>query len=119
MISGWLEANLVSIITVGASVIYFISKLESSTKSNKEFFKAEIQHLTDIVRLNHENLKGEIQRLKEKQTEDNKALKEDICRLETKQAESNKVKERLAIAESSLKSLHKRLDIEPPFRMEE
>lgn len=117
MITGWLEANLVSVITVGASVVYFISKLESSTKNNMNFFKAEISHLTDIIRLNHENLQSEIKRMKEKNEDDLKNIKENIGRLERKQEESNRIKERLSIAEVSLKSLHKRLDIEPTIQL--
>ena len=116
MISAWLESNLVSIITVGASVIYFISKLESSTKSNKEFFKAEISHLTDLLQLNHSNLQSEIQRLKEKQSDDIKGLRENLDRLEEKTDQVNHVRERLTIAEASLKSLHKRLDVEPTIQ---
>ena len=45
-------------------------------------------------------------------------MREDIKRLESAQRSSNKIKERLAIAESSLKSLHHRLDIDPPILMD-
>ena len=110
MISGWLESNIFSIITVGASVVYFVARLDSSNKAHKEFFKSEVAHLSEIINLNHKNLQDDLQRLREKNEYDIKDLKKDIERLETKQAESNCIKERLAIAEVSLKAAHHRAD---------
>ena len=64
-------------------------------------------------------LQDEITRLKEKSEDDMRNVREDISRLEKKQEESNRVKERTAIVEASLRSLHKRLDIEPPISIKE
>lgn len=112
MISGWLESNIVSIITVGASVVYFISKIDSSNKANRDFFQNEIHHISELLKLNHQTLQGEIQMLKEKNEMEFKGIKDDINRLEVKQSESNNIKERTALLEASLKSLHKRIDKE-------
>lgn len=110
MLAGWLESNIVSILTVGASVVYFVTKIDSSNKAQKTFFESEIKHLTKLIELNHANLQGEIQRLKEKNDSEFKGIKEDINRLEVKSDQANHVRERVSVLEASAKSAHNRID---------
>lgn len=70
--------------------------LDTNKEHQKENLEREINHLKDLIHISG--------------TE----TREDIKRLEARQAEANHIKERLALAESSLKSLHRRLDIDPP-----
>ena len=59
-----------------------------------------------------DSLNREINHIKDLITMTNNETREDIKRLEQKSEETNRVKERLFRAEASLKSVHKRLDIE-------
>lgn len=70
--------------------------LEVQKEYQRDSLNREISHIKDLISMS------------------NNEMREDIKRLENAQRESNRVKERLAIAESSLKSLHHRLDLEPP-----
>ena len=62
-------------------IAFFASKLEATSRANKELLNTELKHVINIMELNHRN------------------LSEDISRLEKKQEESNKIKERLAMQE--------------------
>ena len=73
------------------------SLIDASKDHQRDSLNREISHIKDLIAITSNE------------------TREDIKRLEARQAESNRVKERLAIAENSLKSLHKRLDVEPPF----
>ena len=70
--------------------------LNAQKEHQREALEREITHLKDIVSMSSAE------------------TREDIKRLDQKQSESNKLKERMVLAEASLKSLHHRLDIEPP-----
>lgn len=70
--------------------------LDREKSNSREAWQNEIAHLRELVNINANETRADIQRL------------------EAKQEKSNHIKERLVLAESSLKSLHKRLDIEPP-----
>lgn len=70
--------------------------LDREKSNSREAWQNEIQHLRELVNINANETRADIQRL------------------ENSQRESNRIRERIAIAENSLKSLHKRLDIEPP-----
>lgn len=73
--------------------------LDANKEHQKESLEREISHIKDLLNVSSVE------------------TREDIKRLESAQRESNKIKERLALAESSLRSLHKRLDIEPPISL--
>lgn len=66
-----------------------------------------------------ESLEREISHIKDLLNVSSMETREDIKRLEAAQRESNKIKERIALAEASLRSLHKRLDIESPTILRE
>lgn len=70
--------------------------LDREKNNSREAWQNEISHLRELVNINANETRADIQRL------------------EAKQERSNHVKERLVLAEASLKSLHKRLDIDPP-----
>ena len=70
------------------------SMLEVQKEYQRDSLNREINHIKDLI------------------TMTNNETREDIKRLEQKSEETNRVKERLFRAEASLKSVHKRLDIE-------
>ena len=107
------------------TLIYVVAQMKSDTRRNKE----SIEDLKKLIEKNNQETRNMFQSYKENQKEslsreiahlkdlielNAREQREDIKRLQSAQAESNRVKERLAIAEASLKSLHKRLDVEPP-----
>lgn len=126
----------IEIIGVIAGGIFIVGKIEANTKANQEALNTATQtnqqaitQLANLFSKNMEDMKGLIQLHREQQSDalnreishikdlisiSNTEMREDIKRLEQEQKKSNRIKERLAIAESSLKSLHHRLDIEPP-----
>ena len=73
--------------------------LQMNKEQQRESLAREISHLKDLINLS------------------NNETRADIQRLELAQKSSNLIKERLAIAENSLKSLHHRLDVEPPMNL--
>lgn len=136
IISGALEAGVALLLGVIGGV-YIIGQINANAKRNTEDIEAiktmirEYQkNVKDIIMKNMSDMKSLIDASKDQQRDSlNREIshikdilnmssvetREDIKRLEAAQRESNKIKERLAIAENSLKSLHKRLDIEPPI----
>ena len=77
--------------------------LEKSMADVKELIDTQKDH-------SRETMNREIAHLKDLISLTNAETRADIQRLEQRQAESNRVKERIALAEASLRSLHKRLD---------
>jgi hypothetical protein len=75
--------------------------LDANKEHQKESLEREISHIKDLLNVSSAE------------------TREDIKRLEAAQRESNRIKERIALAEASLKSLHKRMDIEPPMSLHE
>lgn len=130
----------IEIIGVIAGGIFIVGKIDANTKANQEALNTATQtnqqaisQLANLFNKNMEDMKGLIQLHREQQSDtlnreishikdlisiSNTEMREDIKRLEQEQKKSNRIKERLAIAESSLKSLHHRLDIEPPTLMD-
>lgn len=117
------------ILGVIAGGIFLAGRMEATTKANQEaiaqlaeLIKQHMKDTKDMIQLSkdyqRETLSREISHIKDLISISNNEMREDIKRLEKAQRESNRVKERLAIAESSLKSLHHRLDIEPPILLE-
>lgn len=82
LLIGLLEGlNLVDVLLFLGGIVFFVAKLEASTKASRDLFNNELNHITKMMELNHKN------------------LREDISRLERKQEESNRIKERLAMQE--------------------
>ena len=76
---------------------------------------ADVKELIDTNKIMHsENLNREISHLKDLINMSNAETRADIQRLELEQKESNNVKMKVAILSQSVKSLHHRLDIDPP-----
>lgn len=122
-----IEAGL-EIIGAIAGGIYIIARLEATNKANKEaidslteLIKQNMKDTKDLLQMNKEQQKDalsrEITHLKDLINLNNNEMRADIQRLDASQRASNLIKERLAIAENSLKSLHHRLDVEPPINL--
>ena len=138
IISGALEAGVALLLGVIGGV-YIIGQINANAKRNTEDIEAIktmireyqdsvksaiIKNMSDMKALidaskdhQRDSLNREISHIKDILNMSSMETREDIKRLEAAQRESNKIKERLAIAENSLKSLHKRLDVEPPSLM--
>ena len=89
-----------------------LSLLEKAMEDVKQLIDHEKEH-------SRENLGREIAHIKDLLNITATETREDIKRLESAQRESNRVKERLAITENSVRSLHHRLDIKPPISFKE
>ena len=140
MISGVFE-GAVGLFVALIGGIYIIGQIKSNAERNaadieaikvmmheyQEDMKALIQkNLNDVKGLidaNKENqreaLNREILHIKDMIAMTSNETRADIQRLEMEQKESNNLKMKLAVLSQSVKSLHKRLDIEPPALLEE
>lgn len=138
MISGIIEGGVALLVGVFGG-IYIIGQIKGSAERNaadieviknmmhdfqrdmKEMIMKNMADTRDLLDANKEHqkesLEREISHIKDLLNVSSAETREDIKRLESAQRESNKIKERLALAESSLRSLHKRLDIEPPISL--
>ena len=97
--------------------------MHSFQEDMKDMITKNMSDMKTMIDANKENqrdsLEREISHIKDLLNVNSTETREDIKRLEVAQRESNKIKERIALAEASLKSLHKRLDIEPPLVIHE
>lgn len=75
--------------------------LEANKEHQKETMNVEILHLRDLISMT------------------NNEVREDIKRIEIRQEEVTHFRERLALLTASVKSLHKRLDIEVPALLDD
>lgn len=75
--------------------------LEANKEHQKETMNVEILHLRDLISLT------------------NSEIRDDIKRIEIRQEDVNKFRERLALLTASVKSLHKRLDIQVPALLDD
>lgn len=134
MISGAIEAGAALILGICGGV-YIIGQIKESSKKNEEDiniiktmmdeFQDKVigllaKSMDDVKKLidkekdnNRENLGREISHIKDLLNMTSNETREDIKRLESAQRESNRIKERLAIAENSIRSLHHRMDVDP------
>ena len=106
MINGIDAAFILNFVIVAGSIIYFVSKLEATTRANKEFYEQSIRSL-------HENLDNKFIYLERNIDEKFNGVSERFhgIRLEHKQEESNKIKERLAVAEQAIKEITAKLNM--------
>ena len=81
---------------------------------------ADVKTLIDANKENQRDaLNREILHIKDMITITSNETREDIKRLEARQDQANHLREKYAILAQSVKSLHHRLDIEPPALLEE
>jgi hypothetical protein len=140
MISGIFEGAVALFIGIVGG-IYIIGQLKSNAERNaadieaiktmmheyqedmKSLISKNLKDVKDLIDTNkiiqNENLNREITHLKDLINMSNAETRADIQRLELEQKESNNVKMKVAILTQSVKSLHHRLDIEPPALLEE
>lgn len=111
MIGGIDYAAIINLVCVVGSIIYFVAKLDATTRASKEFYEKSLQSL-------HENLDNKFIYLEKNMDEKFNGVSErfhgiraDINRLEHKQEESNKIKERLAVAEQAIKEITAKLNM--------
>ena len=140
MIGGIFEGAVALFIGIVGG-IYIIGQLKSNAERNaadieaiktmmheyqedmKSLISKNLKDVKDLIDTNkiiqNENLNREITHLKDLINMSNAETRADIQRLELEQKESNNVKMKVAILTQSVKSLHHRLDIEPPALLEE
>jgi len=120
--------------------IYLVGKIDANTKANQEALNAAtatnqkaIAQLAELLKQNMHDMKEMIQMQKEQQRENlnreishikdlisisNNEMREDIKRLQEAQNRANHMQEKIALLNASVKSLHKRLDLDPPNLLE-
>ena len=89
----------------------------------KDLISKNLADVKDLIDANKENQKDalnrEILHIKDMITMTSSETREDIKRLEARQDQANHLREKYAILAQSVKSLHHRLDIEPPALLED
>lgn len=141
MLSGGLFEGLAAIAIAVAGGLIIIGQLKSNAERNaadieaiktmmhefqedmRELISKNLKDVKDLIDTNkiiqNENLNREIAHLKDLINMSNAETRADIQRLELEQKESNNVKMKVAILSQSVKSLHHRLDVEPPALLED
>ena len=130
----------IEIIGVIAGGIFIVGKIDATTKANHDALTAAtntnqqaLAQLANLVSKNMEDMKGLIQLHRDQQNDalnreishikdlisiSNTEMREDIKRLQQAQSKANHLQERIALINASVKSLHKRLDLDPPILMD-
>ena len=136
MLSGMIEGGVALFVAI-AGGIYIIGQIRENAKRNeqdindiKAMIKEYQEGITEMISKNLSDMKAlldsnkehqrdalnrEISHIKDLISISSAETREDIKRLQAEQKESNRLKERMVLAEASLKSLHHRLDIDPPI----
>lgn len=90
-------------------------------KDMKDMITKNMSDMKELLDTNKENqrdaLNREISHIKDMIAMTSNETREDIKRLEMRQDQANHLREKYAILAQSVKSLHKRLDIEPPISL--
>jgi len=90
-------------------------------KDMKDMITKNMSDMKELLDTNKENqrdaLNREISHIKDMIAITSNETREDIKRLEMRQDQANHLREKYAILAQSVKSLHKRLDIEPPISL--
>ena len=135
MISGVIEGAAALVVALVGGIFIF-GQVKSNADRNAEDIEAiktmmrdfqedmknlmtkNMEDMKQLIELNKENqresLEREISHIKDLLNMSSSETRADIQRLESAQRESNNVKMKVAILSQSVKSLHHRLDIEPP-----
>ena len=141
MITGGIFEGLAAIAIAVAGGLIIIGQLKSNAERNaadidaiktmmhdfqedmKGLISKNLKDVKDLIDTNkamqNENLNREIAHLKDLINMSNAETRADIQRLELEQKESNNVKMKVAILSQSVKSLHHRLDVEPPALLDD
>lgn len=104
-------AFILNIVILAGSIIYFVAKLEATSKANKEFYERSIAALRENLNNKFAYLEKTIDEKFHGVSERFHGITVDINRLEHKQEESNKIKERLAVAEQAVKDVTTKLSM--------
>lgn len=96
---------LIQLVVVLGSVIYFIARLDATTKANQAFYQKCLENLHEIIDNKFLYLENTMNEKFNGVSERFHGIKHDISRLEHKQEESNRIKERLAIVEVNVQKL--------------
>lgn len=141
MLSGGLFEGLAAIAIAVAGGLVIIGQLKNNAERNaadidaiktmmhefqedmRELISKNLKDVKDLIDTNkiiqNENLNREIAHLKDLINMSNAETRADIQRLEVEQKESNNVKMKVAILSQAVKSLHKRMDVEPPALLDD
>jgi predicted nucleic acid-binding Zn-ribbon protein len=133
--SGMLEGLVALLIAIVTAAVIF-GQLRENTKANKdaiaeiketveksqevmkELIEKNLQDVKDMIDTQKENqddaLKREVGHIKETLDFNIREIRDDIRRLESFQSENAKLREEISLLKQSVRSLHKRLDIEIP-----
>lgn len=133
--SGMLEGLVALLIAIVTAAVIF-GQLRENTKANKdaiaeiketveksqevmkELIEKNLQDVKDMIDTQKENqddaLKREVGHIKETLDFNIREIRDDIRRLESFQSENAKLREEMSLLKQSVRSLHKRLDIEIP-----
>ena len=96
---------LINMVSVIASICFFIAKLDAMTKANRQFYETSIENLHDNINEKFDFLDSNMSEKFRLVDERFMNVSDHVRRLEHKQEESNKVKERLAIVEYTVKMM--------------
>lgn len=140
MLSGVIEGGIALLLGIIGGV-FIIGQMNANAKRNaddigviKGMMSAFQQDMKDLITKNmtdmrnlldankehqKESLEREVSHIKDLLNVSSAETREDIKRLEAAQKESNNLKMKIAVIMQSVKSLHHRLDIDPPTLLEE
>ena len=97
-----------------------IKEYQETTQSLIEKNMSDMKALLDTNKEHQkENLEKEVSHIKDILNMSSAETRADIQRLENAQKESNNLKMKIAVLMQSVKSLHHRLDIDPPTLLED
>ena len=135
MLSGAIEGGAAILIALAGAFIIF-GQMKENARRNKEDIEAirdaltegqeamqemlikgmnDVKEILDREKSNsRESLSREVAHMRETLAMTVNEIREDIRRLEQNQTETIRMREELALVKQSLRSLHHRLDIEPP-----
>ena len=135
IISGMLEGGIALFIAIVAAAVV-VGQMKESARTNKEaieeikkLFEKSQEENKELLRQNMQDVKAMLDEQKDDQNEalsreilhvkdtlnlTINEIRDDIRRLEMNQNENAKLREEVILLRSSVKSLHKRLDVEIP-----
>lgn len=135
VISGMLEGGIALFIAIVAAAVV-VGQMKESARTNKEaieeikkLFEKSQEENKELLRQNMQDVKAMLDEQKDDQNEalsreilhvkdtlnlTINEIRDDIRRLEMNQNENAKLREEVILLRSSVKSLHKRLDVEIP-----
>lgn len=140
MISGVIEGGIALILAIGTAIFAFGQMRESARKNESDINDIkkmiadyqkntqdlleksmdDMKELLNTNRLNQkEALEREISHVQDLISVTTHEIHDDIRRIELRLEEINKIREKTALLSAAVRSLHRRLDIEPPPLLDE